>query len=116
MSNTPTVWVCKEQVSNGNAMDYSPATAYGELEFITQFDIPLHRAIGSTIALRWDGDVEKFVRLYQEDRDFIICTGQPTAIFAIGWALGRMEKLPRFLVWRREENRYRVLDLVPQPV
>jgi len=38
-----------------------------------------------------------------------VTTGQPTAIFAVGWALGRAGKVPRFLVWRREENRYRVL-------
>lgn len=105
----PTVWVVKEQMSQGNVMDYSPAMYYGDIEFITHADIPLHPR--SSVQLTWDRDVAKFVTEYNEDADFIIATGQPTAIFAVGHALGLAGKSPRYLVWRREDNRYKALDL-----
>lgn len=105
----PTVWVIKEQVSQGNAMDYSPAMFYGDIKFVTRSDIPLHPR--SSVQLTWDNDVKTFVNEYNEDTDFIVATGQPTAIFAVGHALGLADKSPRYLVWRREDNRYKVLDL-----
>lgn len=105
----PTVWVIKEQAVQGNAMDYSPAMVYGEIAFVTRSDIPLHPR--SSVQLTWDLDVSKFVTEYDEKTDFIVATGQPTAIFAVGHALGLAGKSPRYLVWRREDNRYRVLDL-----
>lgn len=108
----PIVWACKEQVTRSAIgpvpMDYSPAAEFGDLEFITRCDIPLH--IHSTVRELWESDVEAFVERYDPARDFIIVTGQPAAIFAIGYALGRAGKPPRFLIWRREENRYRVLN------
>ena len=107
--NKPKVYVVKEQVNGGsNAMDYSPAMMYGDVEFITRNDIPFHP--GSSIQERWTLDVIKFTEKYEPNRDFIIATGQPTAIFAVGYALGLAGKCPRYLVWRREENRYRVLE------
>ena len=111
----PTVWVIKEQVTRNAtgaaAMDYSPAMAYGDIKFITRTDMPIHP--GSSVQMTWDIDVQKFVVEYDPTRDFIITTGQPTAIFAVGHALGLTGKNPRYLVWRREENRYRVLDTLP---
>ncbi len=108
----PIVFIIKEQMlrdpTGSNPMDYSPAMAYGDIEFITRSDMPLHPH--STVRMSWDDDVARFVEAYEPSRDFIITTGQPTAIFAVGHALGMAGKLPRFLVWRREENRYRVLD------
>lgn len=110
--NKPVVWVVKEQVVRGavgsNAMDYSPAMVYGDIQFITRSDMPLHPA--STVRALWDEDVEDFVKKYDEERDYIITTGQPTAIFAVGHALGLEGKNPRYLVWRREEGEYRVLE------
>lgn len=110
--NKPIVWVVKEQVVRGaigaNAMDYSPAMAYGDIEFITRNDMPTHP--NSSIRDVWSNDVAKFVTAYDPSKDFIITTGQPTAIFAVGHALGVAGKSPRYLVWRREDNRYRVLD------
>ena len=105
----PVCWVIKEQINGGsNAMDYSPAMIYGDIEFVTRSDIPLHP--GSSIQERWALDVIKFTEKYDPTRDFIITTGSPTAIFAVGHALGAVGKTPRYLVWRREENRYRVLE------
>lgn len=107
----PVVWACKEQVTRNpvgvNAMDYSPAAAYGELRFITRTDLPMHAS--STIRKVWEDDVAKFVEQYDPMTDYIIATGQPSAIFAMGHALGLVKKTPRFLVWRREDNHYRVL-------
>ena len=108
----PIVWVVKEQsVRSGigsNAMDYSPAEYYGEVKFITRTDMPMHP--NSSVRSVWEQDVADFVNDYDASKDFIITTGQPTAIFAVGHGLGRADKTPRYLVWRREENRYRVLD------
>lgn len=108
----PIVWACKEQVTRSAvgpiAMDYSPAEGYGELRFITRTDMPMHAS--ATIREVWEEDVAVFVAQYDPATDYIITTGQPTAIFAIGWALGKAGKTPRFLVWRREDNHYRILD------
>lgn len=98
------VWSCKEQ----STMDYFTAEQYGELKFITTVDMPLF--LNSTRREIWDKEVAHFVAAYDENTDFIITTGQPTAIFAIGVALGKASKVPRFLVWRREDNHYRILD------
>lgn len=109
---TPVVWIVKEQSARNsigsNAMDYSSAEKYGNLRFITKSDMPLHS--NSSIQLQWDTDAAQFTAEYDESQDFVIATGQPTAIFHIGWLLGAKAKTPRYLVWKREENSYRVLD------
>ena len=109
----PVVWCVKEQMRRSemgsDAMDYSPAMVYGDIEFITKADMPLHPR--SAVQLTWDADVAFFVSEYNPDKDYIITTGQPIAIFSVGHALGLAGKTPRFLVWRREENRYRVLEI-----
>ena len=105
------VWIVKEQVIRGEAgpalMDYSPALEFGDLEFITTHDMPMYQK--STVQENWNADVTRFARAYDPDSDYIVTTGQPTAIFMVGWVLGMAQKAPRFLVWRREENRYRPL-------
>jgi hypothetical protein len=112
-----TVWIIKEQVRRGDTgpmvMDYSPAMEYGELEFITRHDMPLYGR--SSVQDVWNDDVIRFVKEYDEANDYIVATGQPSAIFAVGWALGMAGKTPRFLVWRREENRYRVVNFDGSP-
>jgi len=104
----PTVWIVKEQVSRSsvgvNVMDYTPAMAYGNIEFITHSDMPLYPK--SDVATAWEHDVKSFVGQYDPRSDYIVTTGQPTSIFAIGFALGLAGKRPRFLVWRREDDRY----------
>lgn len=111
MSN-PIVWVIKEQMRRtdigSEAFDYSPAMAFGDIEFITRHDMPLYGK--SQVQEFWNRDVEAFAKKYGEQRDYIICTGQPMAILAVGYALGLENKCPRFLVWRREENKYRVVN------
>jgi hypothetical protein len=114
MNNRPKVFVIKEQVRRteiGNEpMDYSPAMMYGDIEFITKTDMPSYP--NSSVQMNWDIDVARFVEAYDPSCDLIITTGQPTAIFAVGHALGLVKKSPRFLVWRRDENQYRVLNHV----
>lgn len=110
--NNPTVWIVKEQMIRGETqpipMDYSPAMAFGDIEFITHHDMPLYGK--SSVQEHWNRDVQSFVKKYDPERDYIITTGQPMAILAVGFALGQEGKCPRFLVWRREENRYRVVN------
>lgn len=108
----PKVWIIKEQVIRGDTgpivMDYSAAMEFGELEFITTHDMPLYGK--SSVQEMWNADVQRFVAAYDEYTDYIVTTGQPTAIFTVGWILGVARKVPRFLVWRREEGRYRVVN------
>ncbi len=109
---TPTVWIIKEQMVRGEIhpipMDYSAAMEYGDLEFITRHDMPMYPK--SSVQEQWNRDVANFSIKYNPETDFVVTTGQPMAIFAVGWVLGSMGKSPRFLVWRREENRYRVVE------
>lgn len=111
MSKKPTVFVVKEQMMRGDlgsvAMDYGPAMHYGDLQFVTTTDMPLHP--GSSVQQVWDAEVDRFAREYNEQTDFVIPTGQPMAIFCVGWWLGMVGKSPRFLVWRPQENQYRVV-------
>lgn len=113
----PSVWVVKEQMSRGETgpvvMDFSAAMGFGELFFITTHDMPLYGKSGAQDM--WDEDVKSFVEKYDEMTDYIITTGQPIAIFTVGWALGLAKKTPRFLVWRREEGRYRVVNFDGTP-
>ena len=106
------VWIIKEQVMRGDTgpivMDYSAAMEFGELEFITSHDMPLYGK--SAVQDIWNKDVHRFVREYDPLHDYVVTTGQPAAIFGVGWALGAAQKPPRFLVWRREEGRYRVVN------
>lgn len=110
--NKGTVWVVKEQMSRGDTgpivMDYSAAMEFGELKFITAYDMPLYGRSSAQDA--WNEDVAEFVKKYDVYYDFIVTTGQPMAIFTVGWILGLSRKIPRFLVWRREEGRYRVVN------
>lgn len=111
----PKIFIIKEQMVRNEVgsvpMDYSRAQDYGDLEFITLHDLPMYSGRSSTQEA-WNEDVIRFVKMYDPARDFIITTGQPAAIFMVGWILGAMDpvKIPRFLVWRREEGRYRPLQ------
>lgn len=110
--NKPKVWVIKEQMVRTEIgtepMDYTPAMRYGDLEFVTHGDMPLY---GRSDALRnWHQDMFAFAAEYDQERDYIITTGQPAAFVVAGWYLGRANKVPRFLVWRREEGMYRVVN------
>lgn len=107
----PTVWVVKEQMMRGDlssvAMDYGPAMMFGDLQFITHQDMPLHP--GSSVQQVWDSEVDRFAREFNPQLDFVIPTGQPMAILCVGWWLGMVGKTPRFLIWRPQENQYRVV-------
>lgn len=102
------VWIVKENTVRSETgpvpMDYSPAMVYGDLEFITKHDMPLHPR--STLREAWMEELQRFLQQYNPEHDFIVCTGQPIAIMAIGIALGTVHKQARFLVWKREEGRY----------
>ena len=78
------------------------------MRFITTHDIPLHT--GSSAGRRWAADVDKFLQEYDDKKDYIVATGQPMAIMLTGFMLGAYKLLPRFLVWRREENNYLPFD------
>lgn len=110
----PTVWVLKEQMrsseSGSKVMDYTPAMQYGDLEFVTHFDMPLHTGSVSPKKSQWEVAVNDFCSKYDDTRDYIICTGQPSAIFVIGYHLATWLKAPRFLVWRREQSCYVLVE------
>ena len=110
----PVVWVVKEQMrrdDNGSVpMDYSPAYRYGEVRFITQFDLPVTR--NSSIAQNWYKDVIKFCQEYDSGQDYLVLTGHTLAIFMIGCIFSQTNKPPRVLVWRRELGEYVPFDPV----
>lgn len=117
------VWVLKEQPVRGavstQVMDYSPAMEFGELVFVTEFDPPIHPN-GQSLE-HWNNDVHKFIQEFNPEKDYIVATGRPDSIFSIGfklgWLMGRTRTSAiRFLVWRREENRYRVRVFDQRPV
>jgi hypothetical protein len=113
MNNRPTVWVLKEQLRNAAAFDYTPAYKYGDIRFITDFDLPLHA--GSSLAKEWDKVVNSFMGDLDEERDYLILTGQPLAIFRLGQKLVAAGLSPRCLIWRREQNEYVVWQPTPIP-
>lgn len=106
--NKPVVYVVKEQsIRSGETvsmMNYTPAMKYGELVFITGYDLPAYGRGPATEM--WQKDVKDFVEAYDPLKDFIVTTGQPASIFAVGWALGTVKKCPRFLIWRHESASY----------
>jgi len=110
MNIRPTVWVVKEQIKTGSQgsspMDYTPAYEYGDVKFITDFDMPLHPA--SSLHAEWHSRVRGFIKDYNPEVDFLILTGSPLAIFLVGHALSQIRsQFPiKILVWRREQGRY----------
>jgi hypothetical protein len=103
-----TVYVIKEQsfksAAGTQVMDYSAAQQYGDVSFITQFDMPLHN--GSPARQTWLENITSFVAKYIPESDHIICTGQPMTIFCIGAAMGAAGKSCRFLKWNSQSNTY----------
>lgn len=89
-------------------MDYTPAYQYGDVRFITESDLPLHR--DSTVAKNWLMDVLKFAKEFDVETDYIVLTGQPLAIYMVGALLAGLDKCPKILVWRREQGQYVVFD------
>lgn len=119
----PIVWIVKEQVrrtgsSGVEAMDYTPAMKYGEIRFITQSDPPSF-ITKSSVLEAWSNSVERFMEEFNPQLDFIIASGQPTAMMMVGWLIGDTlagfdRHPPRFLLWRREENTYIPYDPLSQ--
>lgn len=113
--NKPTVWVVKEQVRRDATgpvpMDYSPAYKFGDVKFITDFDLPIHGK--GTLGPQWYAKVVEFIKSFDDEQDYIILTGSPLAMFLVGAMLGNACKCPKILVWRRESNEYIEYDPVP---
>lgn len=107
VSSRPKVWVVKEQVrSTGNGpvpVDYTAAYQYGDVEFITEFDLPPRNG---SLSDEWYKQVLRFVDAYDAKRDHIVLTGSPLAIFLVGFIMGSLRVEPRLLIWRREHNIY----------
>lgn len=108
----PTVWVVKEQVRRDSAgpvpMDYTPATKFGDLKFITDFDLPLNTQ--GSLATEWGRKLAVFMKEYDPDADWIVLTGSPLSIFMVGVSIGWAKLSPRILVWRREQGEYVPFD------
>ena len=110
----PKVWVIKEQSRRrdvGSAvMDYTPAMEFGELRFITEFDLPLHPR--STIAAEWAKNVNKFMTDFDPSVDSIILTGHTLSIFLIGMimSIAHPGAPPKVLIWKGDQGRYILFD------
>lgn len=114
MSETgrPIVWVLKEQVKSSASgitpMDYTAALKFGDLQFMTDFDIPLHHS--SSVADEWFKAISRVVKVFDQERDYIILTGQPLAMFICGQMFQSAGIRPRILVWRRQQEMYVVYN------
>lgn len=110
MNDRPTVWVLKEQVrssSNGpSPLDYTPAYKFGDIRFMTDFDLPVYQ--GSSFAKAWHLAVDSALGDFDEERDYLVLTGAPLAIYTLGKKMADARLNPRLLVWRREQNAYTV--------
>ena len=106
----PIVWVIKEQVrremTGVTPMDYTPAMEFGDLEFVTDLDPPIHPS--STVKPEWERQVRNMIKRFDSKNDYIVLTGSPLALFAIGKFLGahKPDSPTKILVWRRELGRY----------
>jgi hypothetical protein len=119
MNNRPTVWVLKEQVKSGPngvaSFDYTPAYKYGDIRFMTDFDLPVHA--GSSLARAWHLAVDSCLGEMDDEKDFLILTGAPLAIYALGQKIAAAQMRPKLLVWRREQNAYAVFEATfPTPI
>lgn len=102
----PTVWVLKEQIRGGDSrqvFDYTPAYKFGDLKFITDFDLPIHA--GSSLAKEWHKNVDWAIGEMGPD-DCLILTGQPLAIHTLGAKMRTAGVTLPILVWRREQGEY----------
>lgn len=115
----PIVWIVKEQVrriqTGVEVMDYTPAMKYGELRFITNFDPPSH-VQKSSLMEAWGKAVKSFLDEFDPRIDFLIASGQPTAMMLVAYMIGLHHgtgNQPRFLLWRREEGMYLPYDPLP---
>lgn len=102
----PTVWVLKEQLRGGDArqvFDYTPAYKFGDIKFITDFDLPIHP--GSSLAREWHKNVDWAIG-QMDASDYLVLTGQPLAIYTLGAKMEAAGVSLEILVWRREQNEY----------
>jgi hypothetical protein len=110
--NRPKVWVLKEQVKQGTngpvPIDYSPAYKFGDVQFITDFDLPART--NGTIVEQWVQKVSRCIDQMDTSRDYILLTGAPLAMFIFGLFCSMANIAPRILVWRREQGEYVVFD------
>jgi hypothetical protein len=104
----PIVWVVKEQMAGGNVFDYSSAMKYGDIQFITEFDLPLTPR--SSLTQEWLRQVAHHLKHSVIGTDYLILTGAPLAMFMLGAIYGRVGEIPKVLVWRREQNEYVTYD------
>lgn len=109
----PKVWVIKEQVrssANGPVpLDYSAALRYGDIEFITRTDFSMieNTAVNKVVA----EDIGRFIERFDNFRDYVLLTGSPLMLFALGFILNACASEVKLLVWRREEQDYRVFKI-----
>ena len=108
------VFVLQESVIPGTAipMDYSPAEIYGDVEFVLRYD-PSHQS-RSPINRQALDDLERMVRVYDEETDYIVLTGSPIVFFLAGAAFMSAGKSPTLLTWDRRTQTYRknTLELI----
>jgi hypothetical protein len=112
------VWVLKEQMSSRGTsgpapMDYSPAAKFGEVRFITDFDLPVPPRPDSTISTAWVAAVANFIQECDPENDYIVLTGSPMAIYLVGVVSATVGATLNILVWRRERNEYVVAQVAP---
>ena len=92
-----------------NAVDYAPATQFGDLVFVSSV---MDRLSPYTQSLNNEAILNKITnRLmdFDPENDYLICTGAPAHMAMCGSILGK--RLRRLLVWDSREGKYFVAKL-----
>ena len=103
---TPKVFVTKFQPD----WDFSPATEYGEVVFVTDEEhrpepctVEYNRHVTSTIILGMDG--------YMPEYDYIVLTASALVNMVVAFRVSRMPGLHNILRWNNKHKRYDLYKL-----
>lgn len=99
----PNVWVIQENPSH----DISPAAEFGEIKVLLPFG-----DANFSVQHRINALKASFLKDYNPDEDYILMTGDPTLIAAVGILADRLAydheaNMPiRVLKWNRQDRKY----------
>lgn len=99
---TPTVYVVQD---NGNK-NLTPAMGFGTIKVLANRDLPCFG--DNTHALR---RVREGLKDYDPETDFIILTGDPLLILAVGGFITEAHGKVRCLKWDRQNEKYLFVEM-----
>lgn len=95
-----------------SSVDYTPATEFGDLVFVTAASDRFSPHVGSYINDEILDRIKQRLADFTKE-DYLICTGAPTVMAICGAVLG--ERLTKVLVWDSRVCAYHQIDLRGKP-